>query len=135
MSETGRSISNADMRMLQTLIGRKGNSISNADKKMVQALIGSGGEMMKGLPKKLFNKDMKKIKSISNALKRGTKTTPFETGGEVPSKLKGFSKLPEPVQQKMNPSLAKKYEQGGEVKGHSRGRGAAIAGTKFIGVR
>jgi hypothetical protein len=54
MSETGRSISNADKAMLQTLIGRKGNSISNADKKMVQALIGSGGEMMKGLPKIIY---------------------------------------------------------------------------------
>ena len=59
----------------------------------------------------------------------------MKDGGEVPSKLKGFSKLPEPVQQKMNPSLAKKYEQGGEVKRHSRGGKAAIAGTKFIGVR
>ena len=125
MSETGRSISNADMKKIKRLISQEtGNSISNADREIIQNLIGSGGEMMKGLPKKLFNK-----------LKRGTKTTPFKDGGEVPSKFKGFSKLPEPVQQKMNPSLAKKYERGGEVKGHSRGRGAAIAGTKFIGVR
>ena len=35
-------------------------------------------------------------------------------GGEaVPNKLKGFSKLPESVQMQMNPSLAKKYQQGG----------------------
>jgi len=35
-------------------------------------------------------------------------------GGEaVPNRLKGFSKLPESVQMQMNPSLAKKYQQGG----------------------
>tara|TARA_R100001082_G_scaffold92669_1_gene59336 strand:+ start:1242 stop:1622 length:381 start_codon:yes stop_codon:yes gene_type:complete len=123
--ETGRSISNADMRKIKRIISQEtGNSISNADKERIQTLIGSGGEMMKNLPRKLFNKS-----------KTNKKPRPFKTGGEVPSKLKGFSKLPEPVQQKMNPSLAKKYEQGGEVKGHSRGGKAAIAGTKFIGVR
>ena len=82
--------------------------------------------------KKMLKKQLKELKA-----------KPFEEGGdvmsekkgEVPSKFKGFSKLPEPVQQKMNPSLAKKYERGGEVKGHSRGGGAAIAGTKFVGVR
>ena len=94
--ETGTSISNADMRKIKRIISQEtGNSISNADKKMVQALIGRR-EPKGGMARK--------------------KITPFETGGEVPSKLKGFSKLPEPVQQKMNPSLAKKYEQGGEVK-------------------
>jgi hypothetical protein len=35
-------------------------------------------------------------------------------GGEaVPNQYKGFSKLPENVQQKMNPALAKRYQQGG----------------------
>ena len=38
----------------------------------------------------------------------------YAAGGEaVPNKLKGFSKLPESVQMQMNPSLAKKYQQGG----------------------
>ena len=38
----------------------------------------------------------------------------FRGGGEaVPNQYKGFSKLPENVQQKMNPTLAKKYQQGG----------------------
>ena len=61
-------------------------------------------------------------------------------GGEVPSKFKGFSKLPESVQEKMSPTLAKKYEKGGVVKKRvkrtkkSRGTGAAIKGTKFKGV-
>jgi hypothetical protein len=37
----------------------------------------------------------------------------FRGGGEaVPNQYKGFSKLPENVQQKMNPALAKRYQQG-----------------------
>ena len=36
-------------------------------------------------------------------------------GAAVPNEYKGFSKLPEDVQMKMNPSLAKKYDEGGEV--------------------
>tara|TARA_Y100001978_G_scaffold81397_1_gene72906 strand:+ start:12581 stop:14026 length:1446 start_codon:yes stop_codon:yes gene_type:complete len=43
----------------------------------------------------------------------------FEDGGstKVPDKYKGFSKLPEGVQQKISPQLAKKYAQGGVVGG------------------
>ena len=38
----------------------------------------------------------------------------FANGGAaVPNEFKGFSKLPEDVQMKMNPALAKKYEEGG----------------------
>ena len=59
-----------------------------------------------------------------------------EKGGEVPAKFKGFSKLPEDVQEKMDPALAKKFEDGGPVKmgsggGVCRGMGAARAGGKF----
>jgi hypothetical protein len=40
----------------------------------------------------------------------------FEDGGAaVPNKYKGFSKLPEGVQQKIDPDLAKRYKQGGEA--------------------
>jgi len=60
----------------------------------------------------------------------------LEEGGPVPAKFKGFSKLPEAVQEKMNPSLAKKFGDGGSVKGKGskmmcRGRGAAIKGGGF----
>ena len=42
----------------------------------------------------------------------------LEDGGEVvPNKYKGFSKLPEKVQQKISPELAEKYAQGGVVGG------------------
>jgi len=67
-----------------------------------------------------------------------------EGGAVVPKKYKGFSKLPEKVQKKIDPSLAQKYEDGGAVmkkKGNSkktgvcRGAGAAVKGTRFSGVR
>ena len=78
----------------------------------------------------------------SQAVKRGmglTGPNPFakrmKEGGEaVPAKFKGFSKLPENVQQKMDPDLAQKYEKGGAV-GSCRGMGAAMRGGKFSGVR
>ena len=59
-----------------------------------------------------------------------------EGGEAVPPKFKGFSKLPESVQQKMNPDLAEKFGMGGDVKGKKsgnicRGRGIARPGTGF----
>ena len=61
-------------------------------------------------------------------------------GGPVPSKFKGFSKLPESVQEKMSPALASKYEKGGMVKKRakskskkSRGMGIAKRGGNFKG--
>ena len=44
-----------------------------------------------------------------------------EMGGAIPNKYKGFSKLPESVQQKISPSLAKQYMMGGEAKGYMHG--------------
>jgi len=65
----------------------------------------------------------------------------MNTGGMVPGKFKGFSKLPESVQENMSPALAKKYNKGGAVKKRvvkrkpkARGTGAAVKGTKFKGV-
>ena len=61
----------------------------------------------------------------------------MEGGGKaVPPKFKGFSKLPESVQQQMNPDLAEKFGMGGDVKGKKgknicRGRGIARKGTGF----
>ena len=39
----------------------------------------------------------------------------MEAGGKVPKKYKGFAKLPEPVQQKISPDLARKYKEGAFV--------------------
>ena len=57
-------------------------------------------------------------------------------GKSVPPKFKGFSMLPESVQQNMNPDLAEKFGMGGDVKGKKsgnicRGRGIARPGTGF----
>jgi len=79
---------------------------------------------------KIINEEFSKKVAKQNAKK-------MEKGGEaVPSKYKGFSKLPEKVQQKINPNLASKYEYGGSVKGKGskmmcRGQGAAIKGGGF----
>ena len=65
----------------------------------------------------------------------------MEEGGKVPNKYKGFSKLPEEVQEKISPDLASKYEKGGKVKKMMgggqvcRGGGAALRGTKFSGTK
>ncbi len=67
--------------------------------------------------------------------KYGGKVAKMKAGGEVPSKYKGFSKLPENVQRNMDSDLAQKYEYGGEVGGSCRGGGAAIRGTKFSGCK
>jgi len=74
-----------------------------------------------------------KSKEISNK-KYGGKVTKMKEGGKVPSKYKGFSKLPENVQRQMDSGLAEKYEYGGKV-GGCRGGGAAIKGTKFTGCK
>ena len=78
----------------------------------------------------IINEEFSKKVAKQNAKK-------MEAGGEaVPSKFKGFSKLPEKVQQKIDPNLATKYEYGGSVKGKGgkmmcRGQGAAIKGGGF----
>ena len=53
----------------------------------------------------------------------------YAPGGSIPKNMKGFSKLPEGVQQKMNPAMAEKYSAGGKIK--ARGAGAAIKGFFF----
>lgn len=65
----------------------------------------------------------------SSPTKIGTTTAPArKAGGKVvPKKMKGFSKLPEKVQRKMNPKMAAKYKGGGRIKS-PRGCGAALRG-------
>ena len=74
--------------------------------------------------------------SLNEAIAK-VKAKGMQGGGEaVPPKFKGFSKLPESVQQKMNPDLAEKFGMGGDVKAKKsgnicRGRGIARPGTGF----
>ncbi len=55
----------------------------------------------------------------------------FRNGGmnAVPSKYEGFSKLPEGVQEKISPDLAKKYKTGGMSKAVMKKRGGTFKGT------
>jgi len=62
--------------------------------------------------------------------KNASKVKKMELGGEaVPSKFKGFSKLPEGVQQKIDPKLASTYEKGGKVEKY--GGGGKVKGGKM----
>ena len=62
--------------------------------------------------------------------KNASKVKEMELGGEaVPSKFKGFSKLPEGVQQKIDPKLASTYEKGGKVEKY--GGGGKVKGGKM----
>ena len=78
----------------------------------------------------------KKDGGLAMAIEK-VKAKGMEAGGEaVPSKFKGFSKLPEEVQKKMDPALAERFEDGGAVKmgsggGVCKGMGMARAGGKF----
>jgi len=47
----------------------------------------------------------------------------------VPSKFEGFSKLPETVQEKIDPKLAQKYKTGGMSKAVLKARGGTFKGT------
>ena len=55
----------------------------------------------------------------------------LNSGGmnNVPSKYKGFSNLPEGVQEKIDPKLAKKYKTGGMSKAVMKARGGTFKGT------
>ena len=83
-----------------------------------------------------IKKFQKTVTSVRGGPLRGgviakKKSVKMKEGGDVPAKFKGFSSLPEPVQVKINPDLAQKYENGGEV----RGARSAISGRGFKGIR
>ena len=59
--------------------------------------------------------DPRKEAPKGKKMKKGGIVRMYKHGGEVPEPYKGFSKLPEEVQQKMNPDLAAKYKHGGLV--------------------
>jgi len=105
---------------------RKGETLRNIDGKTM---------VVKRMPNPNFrgntisDADRSMIMQILGARK-------MEDGGKVPPKFKGFSKLPEDVQEQMNPTLAKKFKKGGVVKmgkggGVCKGMGIARAGGKF----
>ena len=99
---------------------------------LIKLLENKAPENAKELRKSLGMKDG----GLAQAIEK-VKAKEMELGGEaVPSKFKGFSKLPESVQEQMDPKLAQMFEFGGDVKGKKgrnvcRGRGIARPGTGF----
>ena len=84
---------------------------------------------MPGIPPadvKNLRKQQRFVRGVKDmrTLRRGR---PMKEGGAVPPEFKGFSKLPEEVQMKMNPQAAKKYKNGGAV---MAGRGNSFKGVK-----
>ena len=67
------------------------------------------------------------IRAISGVKMPFDKSLKMQEGGAVPPEYKGFSKLPEEVQVKMNPQAAKKYKNGCAV---MAGRGNSFKGVK-----
>ena len=117
------SLSDADRVILQALLqgqnkmpsrlgGESGRTISGADRARIGALVGRGSGIRKSPSSSISDADRQRI---MDAMAMG-----MEDGGAVPKKFKGFSKLHEDVQQKMNPAAAAKYEDGGEVRGMGR---------------
>ena len=98
------------------------------------------GEDTGGVRKYIQDLDPEPVKKKDGGLMEAiekVKAQGMELGGEaVPSKFKGFSKLPEEVQEKMDPKLATKFEFGGDVKGKKgrmmcRGMGIARKNKGF----
>ena len=131
MQEGGRTISDADMMridsMLGTLFGESGRTISDADRARIGSRLGGMtprkrrmGMKPKGkkMGQAISDVDLARVAAMMGATDR--QLMGMEDGGEVPKKFKGFSKLPEDVQQQMHPTLAAKYEDGGEVRGMGR---------------
>ena len=141
LQEGGMAISDADIASVRRAFGSRGeggNTLSDADIARLQRFM---TEETGNIPRSLKRRNKRRLtqetgNTISDAdIARIMQSIGMEDGGEaVPAKFKGFSKLPEKVQQKMDPDLAQKYEKGGAV-GSCRGMGAALRGGKFSGVK
>ena len=122
-----RALSGKKMPFDKSLKMQKGGE---AKKKMTVPTPKPKGSEMNEI---LAMREQRKLNPYSNKDRARLRKQPVgkKDGGAVPAKFKGFSKLPEKVQQKMNPDLAQKYEDGGEV----RGARSAISGRGFKGIR
>jgi hypothetical protein len=125
---------------------RKGG-LMEAIKKVQAKEMQLGGDVPKPKPRpKSLKAD--KTESLNKKFSAGVSATNKKNmknvkKDAVPSKFKGFSKLPEKVQQKIDENLADKYKMGGKVEKYGaggnvkggkmgcRGMGAAIKGGGF----
>lgn len=95
-----------ERKALMIMYGGTGSKAGKA------AIAGTQGNLAKG--QSLL--DAAKNKKRSNVGVSSRANPNLKKGGKVtPSKYKGFSKLPEKVQKKMNPKAASKYKKGGKV--------------------
>ena len=138
LEEGGMAISDRDIASVRRAFGSRGeggNTLSDRDIEAVKRIFGSSGSMIPA-KRKSRRRANESANTISDRdIQMIMQSIGMEDGGEaVPAKFKGFSKLPEKVQQKMDPKLAEKYEKGGAV-GSCRGMGAALRGGKFSGVK
>ena len=97
-------------RILRTVDIATPKSISQS---LIDSLNRKRAEKASGLPSmsedQIFRQSLKELKEQNpqalTRLRQRRNVTGMEDGGEVPKKFKGFSKLPEDVQQQMNPLL------------------------------
>ena len=136
---------------LRKMLGKKDGGLAEAIEKVKAKEMEKGGEATKAPTREEMNKLQEFFndktppgvtlpmgrEGIKKIMKQLRKIRGMEKGGEaVPAKFKGFSKLPEEVQKKMDPALAERFEDGGPVKmgaggGVCKGMGIARAGGKF----
>ena len=127
------------IELLSQMLDKTGNPLVLEDKLISKGMSTRGGKIPPMSVKSVLTKFTKKFKDggLIAAIEK-VKAKKMETGGDpsigekinfpgmnkdknkdkkVPLKFKGFSMLPESVQKKINPELAKKYEKGGVVRG------------------
>ena len=120
MQDGGRAMSDADRTMLGAILGG-GKQTAEITPELMRAMreIAKSNVRIPRPPRpKNIPRDLPPISDADR--ERIINMMGMEDGGEVPKKFKGFSKLPEDVQQQMNPTLAAKYEDGGAVRGMGR---------------
>lgn len=121
MTEAEKKSAVARKRAKPQGVGGKPTNVATLKrKKPVKKKMYMGGMAQTGTPDK--NKIMGAGSMQQNPqqslmeMNRNKVTGMREGGSVVPKKYKGFSKLPEGVKKKMNPTLAKQYAKGGGVR-------------------
>jgi hypothetical protein len=125
-----RKAAAANMESGGEAVGRTTTEITSSLMDAMRELEKSGKTLKPSRPKNLMptpeqKKKMKDKKFIRDGI------IMMEEGGSVPKQYKGFSKLPEDVQMKMDPAAARKYEGGGEVRGMGRAYQGKPRGCKI----
>lgn len=121
--------------------GPKGNIFpsSSAERAALMKMYGGTGSAAARAAKAGKQGNLEAGRKAYEAAKKKRLSTVKKSSGKkvVPSKYKGFSKLPEKVQKKMDPAAAKKYKYGKKVasykKGKSVGSGVVARQVKGFG--